>query len=222
MSAARVARVAAAIAAAVLSVAAQMSMPTIPGIVPSGFGEPVDRDILRSRAATERFKSSEAAVAAGYTAANDCVEHQPHGGMGYHFKSDALYDTELDPERPEVLVYERRPDGSLALNGVEHQPHGGMGYHFKSDALYDTELDPERPEVLVYERRPDGSLALNGVEHLVPLDKWTRPEPPTIMGQPLKKAEKLGFYYLHVWTWKASPTGVFADWNPDVKCPPKS
>jgi hypothetical protein len=177
MSAARVARVAAVIAAAVLSVAAQMSMPTIPGIVPSGFGEPVDRDILRSRAATERFKSSEAAVAAGYTAANDCVEHQPHGGMGYHFKSDALYDTELDPERPEVLVYERRPDGSLALNGVEH---------------------------------------------LVPLDKWTRPEPPTIMGQPLKKAEKLGFYYLHVWTWKASPTGVFADWNPDVKCPPKS
>ena len=56
----------------------------------------------------------------------------------------------------------------------------------------------------------------------MPIDKWTSAEPPMIMGQPLKKFEKLGFYYLHVWTWKASPTGVFADWNPDVKCPATS
>ena len=177
MNAVRVASIAAVIAGAVLSVAAQMSMPTVPGILPSGFGESVDRDILRSRNATEPFRSADAAVAAGYAATNECVEHQPHGGMGYHFKSDALYDAVLDPEKPEVLVYERSADGSLALNGVEY---------------------------------------------LVPLDKWTRAEPPTIMGQPLKKAEKLGFYYLHVWTWKASPTGVFADWNPDVKCPATS
>lgn len=177
MTAVRVAAAAVLVLAAALSAAARMAEPDVPGILPSGFGESVDRDIRRSRAATERFKSADAAVAAGYTATNDCVEHQPHGGMGYHFKSDALYDTELDPERPEVLVYERRADGSLALNGVEH---------------------------------------------LVPLDRWTRPEPPTIMGQPLKKFEKLGFYYLHVWTWKPSRTGVFADWNPDVKCPATS
>ena len=177
MNAIGAASVAAVIVAAVLSVAAQTSMPAIPGIVPSGFGESVDRDILRSRLATERFKSADAAVAAGYTATDDCVEHQPHGGMGYHFN------------------------------------HGG---------LYDATLDVEKPEVLVYERSSDGTFTLNGVEYLVPIDKWTSAEPPRIMGQPLKKFEKLGFYYLHVWTWKASRSGVFADWNPDVKCPATS
>jgi hypothetical protein len=177
MNAVKVASVAAFTAAAVLSLAAQMSMPAVPGILPSGFGASVDREILRSRTATEPFKSADAAVAAGYAATNECVEHQPHGGMGYHFNNDALYDTVLDPEKPEVLVYERGTDGAFRLNGVEH---------------------------------------------LVPIDKWTGAEPPTIMGQPLKKFEKLGFYYLHVWTWKANSTGVFADWNPDVKCPATS
>ena len=179
MHAARIATatVAAVILAAVLPTAGGIAVPDVPGILPSGFGETVDRDIVRSRMATERFKSADAAVAAGYTATNECVEHQPHGGMGYHFKSDALYDATLDPERPEVLVYERGEDGAFRLNGVEH---------------------------------------------LVPVDKWNRAEPPVIMGQPLKKFEKLGFYYLHVWTWKPSPTGIFADWNPAVRCPPKS
>ena len=177
MKAVIIATIPAACLAAALSAAAQMSMPSVAGILPSGFGDAVDRDIQGSRAATEPFRSADAAVAAGYTATSECVEHQPHGGMGYHFKNDALYDTVLDPEKPEVLVYERAADGNLRLNGVEH---------------------------------------------LVPIEKWNRAEPPVIMGQPLKKFEKLGFYYLHVWTWKASPTGVFADWNPDVKCPPRS
>ncbi len=33
-----------------------------------------------------------------------------------------------------------------------------------------------------------------------------------------KKAERLGIWYLHVWTWEPSPSGLFADWNPKVKC----
>jgi hypothetical protein len=177
MNALTIATISAACLAGALSAAAQMSMPSVPGILPSGFGEAVDRDILRSRTATEPFRSADAAVAAGYAATSECVEHQPHGGMGYHFKNDALYDAVLDPGKPEVLVYERATDGTLTLNGVEH---------------------------------------------LVPIDKWNRAEPPTIMGQPLKKFERLGFYYLHVWTWKPSSTGVFADWNPAVKCPPGS
>ena len=26
------------------------------------------------------------------------------------------------------------------------------------------------------------------------------------------------FYELHVWAWKANPSGTFADWNPTVSC----
>jgi hypothetical protein len=145
----------------------------VPGILPSGFGESVDRDVARVRAATERFKSAEKAIAAGYPLNEHCVENQPHGGMGYHFQKNSLLDTRLDVERPEVLVYEKRQDGSFKLKGIEY---------------------------------------------LVPISEWKRDDAPTIMGQKLKRAERLGIWYLHVWIWEPSPSGIFADWNPRVKC----
>jgi hypothetical protein len=143
------------------------------GVLPSGLGDSIDRDVIRIRAATERFKSSEAAVSAGYASAANCIEHQPAGAMGYHFQNNTLLDTTLDVEHPEVLVYERKADGTFKLNGVEF---------------------------------------------LVPISKWTSTEPPRIMGQALKRADSLGIFYLHVWTWEPSPSGLFADWNPRVKC----
>jgi hypothetical protein len=145
----------------------------VPGIIPSGFGDAVDRDVARVRAATERFKVVETAIAAGYPRTSDCVEHQPDGAMGFHHNNKALMDATLDVEKPEVLVYERMPDGTFKLNGVEY---------------------------------------------LVPIPTWTRDEPPTIMGQKLKRADRLGIWYLHVWIWEPSPPGIFADWNPRVKC----
>ena len=144
-----------------------------PGIAPAGFGEAVDRDVARVRAATARFTTTDTATAAGYKQVTECVEHQPDGAMGYHFQNNALLDTKLDVEHPEVLVYERKPDGTFKLNGVEF---------------------------------------------LVPISAWTATEPPRIMGQPLKRADRLGIWYLHVWTWEPSPSGLFADWNPRVKC----
>ena len=145
----------------------------VPGILPSRFGETVDRDILTIRDATTRFKTAEAAEAAGYKRVTDCVEHQPAGAMGYHFQDDALLDATLDLKHPEVLVYEKMPDGTFQLNGVEF---------------------------------------------LVPISAWKSTEPPRIMGQALTKADSIGAWYLHVWTWKPNPSGLFAPWNPDVKC----
>jgi len=101
---------------------------------------------------------------------------------------------------------------------VEHQPHGAMGLHYTKTALHDAVLDVEQPEVLVYERLADGAIKLNGVEYIVPLAAWPREEAPVIMGQELKRAEQLGFWYLHVWIWTPNPSGVFADWNPNVRC----
>jgi hypothetical protein len=142
-------------------------------ILPTGLGEAVDRDVAALTAATERFKASSVAVAAGYEPADRCIEHQPHGAMGYHFGNKALHDATLEVEKPEVLVYEKRADGSFKLNGVEY---------------------------------------------IVPIAAWTRPDPPTIMGQSLKRADSLGIWYLHVWNFEYSPSGLFADWNPRVKC----
>lgn len=150
---------------------------TVPGILPSGFGPQVDLDIQRVRTATEPFKNADAAVAAGYARTDHCVENPPAGGMGLHFNNETLLDTKLEVEKPEVLVYERRADGSYKLNGIEY---------------------------------------------LVPISQWKNAEPPTIMGQQLKRADRLGIWYLHVWIWEPSPSGVFADWNPNVKCPKPS
>jgi hypothetical protein len=146
---------------------------TVPGILPSGFGDAVDRDVKAVRDATEPFHSVERALAAGYTQETGCVENPSEGGMGYHFTRSELRD------------------GTLQI---------------------------DRPEVLVYEKRDDGSFKLNGVEYIVPIEAWKRSEPPTVMGQPMKRFERAGFYYLHVWVWEQSPSGIFADWNPRVKC----
>ena len=148
-------------------------MSQAPGILPSGLGDAVDRDVAKVRDATARFKTTEAAEAGGYKRVTDCVEYQPAGAMGYHFQNNRLLDTTLDLDHPEVLVYEKKLDGAFKLNGVEF---------------------------------------------LVPISAWTAAEPPRIMGQALKKADRLGIWYLHVWTWEPSPSGLFADWNPNVKC----
>jgi len=105
---------------------------------------------------------------------------------------------------------------------MERPPEGGMGYHFTKAALRDGVVELQQPEVLVYGKRADGSFKLNGVEYIVPLDAWKRSDPPTVMGRPLKRFDRGGFWYLHVWIWEHSPAGLFADWNPRVKCPQKS
>ena len=144
-----------------------------PGILPTGLGEDIDRGVAKIREATAKFQTTEAAEAAGYKLATGCVQHQPAGAMGYHYNNESLFDAKLDVEHPEVLVYEKRPDGTFQLNGVEFY---------------------------------------------VPTSAWTSPEPPRIMGQALQTAPGLGFWFLHVWVWKRSPSGLFSVWNPDVKC----
>lgn len=77
-----------------------------------------------------------------------------------------------------------------------------------------------QPEILLYERRPDGRYELTGVEFIVPYGVWPADStPPTVMGLPLKSSAQLSLWYLHMWTWKENPAGLFADWNPRVQCP---
>jgi hypothetical protein len=102
---------------------------------------------------------------------------------------------------------------------IAHPEHGAMGYHHANAALLDDRLEVERPEMLVYERAADGEYVLNGVEYIVPYSARSREaEPPTIMGQKLKRADGLQLWYLHVWIWKENGAGVFADWNAAVEC----
>ena len=157
-----------------LTVAVCMATDKAPAILPSGLGKEVDRGVEQLREATTPFRSVDGALAAGYTQETECVERPPEGAMGYHFTKSELRD------------------------GI---------------------LELQKPEVLVYGKRADGSFKLNGVEYIVPIDAWKQSAPPTVMGQPLKRFDQGGFWYLHVWAWEYSPSGLFSDWNPRVKCP---
>ena len=43
-------------------------------------------------------------------------------------------------------------------------------------------------------------------------------DPMVIKGQAGETQDELQLWYLHVWTWQENRSGLFADWNPAVKC----
>jgi hypothetical protein len=63
------------------------------------------------RKATSPFTDLQVALAANYVKfpdlSGDCVAQPGQGGMGIHYLNAALLDAELDPLRPEMLVYRK-------------------------------------------------------------------------------------------------------------------
>lgn len=68
--------------------------------------------------ATRQYADVNVAVAAGYGPFLGCVSGPDHGAMGIHYVNGNLLNGELDPERPQALIYEPS-DGKLRLVGVE-------------------------------------------------------------------------------------------------------
>jgi hypothetical protein len=78
-----------------------------------------------ARQATARYTDLQEALAAGYTKfpdlQGDCVDQPGQGGMGIHYVNAALVgDTELDPLRPEFLVYREATQGRMELVALEY------------------------------------------------------------------------------------------------------
>ena len=145
-------------------------------VLPSGLGDDIDRDVARVRAATEPFKSTAAAEAAGYKRVTDCVEYQPAGAMGYHFQNNALLDTTLDVEHPEVLVYERMPDGTFKLNGVEFLvPISGVDLHRAAEGDGAAAQARRAPGHLVSPRLDVGAQPERPVRGLEPARQMRQP-----------------------------------------------
>ena len=148
-------------------------------------------ELEKVRAALEKYHDPYVAVREGYFSTVGCV----------HFP---------------------RPGGSA---GRVAYSAGAMGIHFLNPQLIGPVLDPMRPQLLLYEPQ-GGKLRLVGAEWFVPLATGIK-ERPTLFGRPfdgpmegheplLPKA--LHHYDLHVWLWKANPTGLFSPTNPTVSC----
>jgi hypothetical protein len=73
------------------------------------------------RQSTERFRDVAVAQAEGYTLQFGCVTGPDAGAMGLHFVNSALVaDGEIDPTRPEIVIYEPLPNGALKLIGADY------------------------------------------------------------------------------------------------------
>ena len=73
------------------------------------------------RQSTERFRDVRVAEAEGYQLLFGCVSGADYGAMGLHFVNLSLVgDPELDPTRPEIVIYEPLPDGRLRLTGADY------------------------------------------------------------------------------------------------------
>ncbi|HEV2092400.1 MAG TPA: hypothetical protein VGR18_04455 [Rubrobacter sp.] len=130
----------------------------------------------------------------------------------YHEASNALADGYLPTEH------------CVAVPGV-----GGMGYHYVNPTLIgDPSVDPLKPEVLLYAPKKNGEPKLVGVEYLVvdaDQDLSTEGDRPNLFGVlpfngPMEGHEPgMPIHYdLHAWIFKGNPDGVFADFNPKVRC----
>ena len=167
-------------------------------------------DLAAVRAAAERFRDVNVALAEGYIPAPGSVcESAVHmgqpaslGAMGIHYF------------RPDMLGITAPPNPRVAGNG--------------------THTDFLNPAILIYEPQADGSLELVAVENLVFESAWRaagNTEPPSFHGRPYERMaddpatefdEAHMFephYDRHVWLFRDNPNGVFAPFNPNVRCP---
>jgi hypothetical protein len=140
------------------------------------------------------------------------------------------------------------PSGMCVAATMEGRPaeEGAMGVHYVRPDLLgitgppnprvsgtSTYTDFRQPAILIYEPQADGSNTLVAVENLVFIKSWEaagHTSPPTFQGHSFNRMqddpateldEAHGFephYDLHVWLYRENPKGMFAQFNPKVKC----
>ena len=170
-------------------------------------------------------------------------EQGPPGAQGPSGASGEPASTNLD-DLPELVAAWRATaataryvDVNRALEGgyvsteeCVESPAGVMGVHYINlDLIMDPGLDPAKPEVLLY-ANSNGGARLVAVEYLAPIGPPGAPVPnpappaPRLFGQTFD-GPMAGHgpgdpphYDLHVWLWKDNPDGIFAGFNPDLKC----
>jgi hypothetical protein len=150
----------------------------------------VQNDLAQVRRATAKYHRLDAAVAAGYE-------------LGWV-----------------------NGDGMRIVAGcVTHPTMGAMGYHyFNEELMADNAVNALEPEALVYAPDDEGRLHLAAVEWVARSAQSNPPgvsEAPSVLGMDmhiLVPPPGPAFYLKHAWVWSDNPSGMFADWNPEVSC----
>jgi hypothetical protein len=101
---------------------ASLSNPSVRAAEEHDHGAPAPNALVKLvREVTEPYKSVAAAEAAGYGLAFGCVSGPDAGAMGLHYVNMPLVlDGEIDPERPEIILYEPVGNGQVRLTGADY------------------------------------------------------------------------------------------------------
>jgi hypothetical protein len=144
-----------------------------------------------------RYDSLEQALAAGYVEGSPCEQLPAVGGMGHHYVNPTLLgDLDVDPIRPEILLY----------------------------AEVEREARARRRRVLRRRARQHGvrprALVRGGTASARVLQSAPVLFGQTFDGPMAGHAPDMPWHYdLRVWLWRDNPDGLFAMWNPNVVCP---
>lgn len=110
-----------------------------------GGQKPASNELVRIvRDATARHRDVEAAKADNYVLMFGCVSGGEYGAMGLHYVNGDLLDGDLDPTRPEIVIYEPLPNGRLRLIGADylvdakawHAAHGAATPQLQGQLLH--------------------------------------------------------------------------------------
>jgi len=160
----------------------------------------VGPELAAVRAATAPFHDVDVAGAAGYVFGEPCIA-SPAGAMGIHTPNPALIASQaLDPQQPEVLLYLPKPGGGLRLIGVEYlqvvllrnTETGQLGPWF-SGGPWPATYEVVTPTPQLFGQTFDGPMPGHS-----PSMPW--------------------HWDLHAWVWANNPSGMFAQWNPALRC----
>jgi hypothetical protein len=100
-----------------------------------------------AKSSTARFHDLDQAVSAGYSvkvadlAGIECIAQPGQGAMGVHVLNPSLLDGTIDAEKPELLVYEPRNDGTLKLVALEYLALADAWKGASKPALFGKEFD---------------------------------------------------------------------------------
>ncbi len=198
-----------------LQVRVPISFPAMKRILESGGPVPDELQMDRSqlgrlveqldsvRAATEKYRDFNAAIADGYVQAGGVVPN-----MGAHFINEArINDGVLNVEEPEFVLYDRDKDGQWRLVGTAF--------------VLPREGGPQSPAKAAGDAHPEGFEG--------PLDNWhvhyqlcTLPDGAFRTLSQGACEERNGMFtpsfgwMIHAWVHDDNPMGVFSMWNPNV------
>jgi len=166
-----------------------------PGTVSPEQAQILDRQLSAAMKATVRYRSIEAARKDGYIQVTQFIP-----GLGLHMANLDISNKVFDPAHPQVLLYQPKANGSLALVGVAYSiAHTGPG-----------------------DQQPVGFAGNADVWHFHQNLCFLPTGSVTITPDRAACRSRRGYFQantawlLHAWIWKTNPDGVFTEYNPRV------